>query len=127
MRRHLTPQEIRDPLLAEWGDWLDHDGQGIPAHLMGRDVLVSGLLLPDRPAGTPYVIGLNPAYAASAAAAVWTWCNENEGDCVLAYRVRRQDRLRFDADTLHALDRARGFMGLNGSRPLLIGLDGAEA
>lgn len=120
MRDDLTPCEIRDPFLAAWGDWLDHDGQGVPAHLLGRSVLVSGL-------GFTCRIDLTPDYAASAAAAAWTWCEDDEAACVVAYRVLRRDRLQFDAATLHALDRARGFMGLNGERPLLIGLDGAEA
>ncbi len=116
----LPPAEMRDPLLAAWGDWLDHDGRGVPAHLVGRSVLVMGL-------GRTCRVDLTQDYATSAAAAVWTWCDDDGAVRVVSYRVLRHDRLQFDAETLHALDRARGFMGLNGERPLLMGLDGAEA
>lgn len=119
MRVMKTRCEVRDYLLAEWGDWVDHDGGGIPAHLIGRRVMVHGLPSPD----TGMIIELTPAYAASDAAAVWTWGEEDEGDFVWGYRVMRHEPLPFGAEALHRMDMIRSWQP---PLPLMIGLDGEQ-
>lgn len=111
-----TEAEIRDPLLAAFGDWQDHDGRGVPAHLVGRRVWV----LP-RGWGAGQ-IELTPEYLASQDAAEWIWEIPGAGSIVM-YRPGLPSDLPFDPDTLHALDRARRVQ-VNPAGPLKIGLDG---
>lgn len=103
-----------DTYLSEWTEWRRHDGRGIPAALMGQEIMVSGSAhdgvgrLPGR------FLTITPEYAASEAAAVWDWSRGFGG--VSGYRLRRAAPIDLDQSVIDALN--------GGQSSLVFGLDG---
>lgn len=116
---HLVGASPRDRLLTDWTEWRDHDGQGVPALLIGKEIMVAGdahdgiSRLPDR------ILRVTPDYVASVAADVWDWSKGWGG--VTRYRLRRAAPLVLDQVVIDAL---QDLAHACGRRALQFGMDG---
>ncbi|MEA5163435.1 hypothetical protein U5903_21880 [Cereibacter johrii] len=123
MTQDQIHKAVRDPWLATWSDWIDHDGNGVPSAIVGRRVKLSGVGHDGRSQLPTRELVMSPEYASSADSAVWNWSKGLGG--VVCYRLQLHHPIDLPEDALNALDRLRCKRG-GQLPPLLLGLDGLE-